>query len=172
MTPDNILLNIRRANMSSSNYLVITSDIFQRILKAKYYSIIFDSTPDILHTDQMSQVIQYVHIEDTEVTVEESFIDFIQLHGKSANEITEQICDKLQADGLKLKYCYGQGYDNAATMAGHIRGVQKRILDVNPKAVFVSCNNHSLNLAGVHAASVGTKSVTFFGTVQKVYTFY
>lgn len=29
------------------------------------------------------------------------------------------------------------------------------------KAVLVSCNNHSLNLAGLHAASVGTKSMTF-----------
>lgn len=55
----------------------IRTDIFQRILKAKYYSIMFDSTPDISHTDHMSQVIRYVHIEDTEVTVEESFIDFI-----------------------------------------------------------------------------------------------
>ena len=71
----------------------------------------FDSTPDISYTDQMSQVIRYVHIEGSEVTVEESFIDFILLHGKSANEITEQICDKLQGDGLKLEYCYGQGYD-------------------------------------------------------------
>lgn len=35
------------------------------------------------------------------VRVEESFINFIQLHRKSANEITEQISDKLQADGLK-----------------------------------------------------------------------
>lgn len=52
-------------------------------------------------------------------------------------------------------------------------GVQKRILDMNPKAMFVPCNNHSLNLAGVHAVGVGgTKSVAFFGTVENVYTFF
>ena len=113
-----------------------------------------------------------MHIEDTEVSVVESFIDFIQLHGKSADVITKQICDKLQADGLKLEHCYSQGYNNATTMAGHISGVQKHILDMNPKAVFVPCNNHSLNLAGVHAVGVGTQSVTFFGTVEKVYTFF
>ena len=150
----------------------IRTQILQRILRAKYFSIMFDSTTDISHIDQMSQIIRYVHIEENNVTVQESFIDFIQLTGKSANEITEQICSKLQKDGLKFEHCYGQGYDNAATMAGHVSGVQKRILDVNPKAVFVPCNNHSLNLAGVHAASVGIKSVTFFGTVQKVYTFF
>ena len=79
-----------------------------------------------------------MHIEDTEVSMVESFIDFIQLHRKSADVITKQICDKLQADCLKLEHCYGQGYDkadNAATMAGHNSGVQKCILDMNPKAV-------------------------------------
>ena len=116
----------------------------------------FDSTLDISHTDQMSQVISYVHIEDTEVIVVESFIDFIQLHGKSADVITKQICDKLQANGLKLEHCYSQGYDNATTIVGHISGVQKCILDMNLKAVFVPCNNHSLNCAGVNAVGVGT----------------
>ena len=113
-----------------------------------------------------------MHTEDTEVSVVESFIDFIQLHEKSADVITKQICDKLQTDGLKLEYCYGQGYDNATTMAGHISGVQKCILDMNPKAVFVPCNNHSLSLAGVHAVGVGTQSVTFYGTVEKMYIFF
>ncbi|CAH2252162.1 zinc finger MYM-type 1-like [Pelobates cultripes] len=113
----------------------IRTVIFQNIIKAKYFAIMFDSTPDISHTDQMSQVIRYVQIEDSGVHVTESFIDFIQLYRKSADVITKQICDKLQADGLKLEHCYGQGYDNAATMAGHISGVQKRILDMNPKAI-------------------------------------
>lgn len=146
--------------------------IIQKVEKAKYFAIMFDSTPDISHIDQMSQVIRYVNIEDKEVNVAESFIDFVQLTGKSADAITRQICEKLQADGLKLEHCYGQGYDNAATMAGHISGVQKRILDKNPKALFVPCNNHCLNLAGVHAAGVGTQSLTFFGIVEKVYTFF
>ncbi|KAJ1144416.1 hypothetical protein NDU88_010715 [Pleurodeles waltl] len=164
-----------RARMSLLACLLgdhIRTVIFQNIIKAKYFAIMFDSTPDISHTDQMSQVIRYVHIEDSGVHVTESFIDFIQLNGKSDDVITKQICDKLQADGLKLEHCYGQGYDNAATMAGHISGVQKRILDMNPKALFVPCNNHSLNLAGMHAVGVGTKSVTFFGTVEKVYAFF
>ena len=138
--------------------------IFQKIAKVKYFAIMFDSTPDTSHTDEMSQVIGYVHIEDTEVSIVESFTDFIHLHGKSA--------DRLQADGLKLEHCYGQGYNNATTMAGHISGVQKHILDMNPKAVFAPCNNNLLNLAGLHAVGVGTQSVTFFGTVEKVYTFF
>ena len=33
-------------------------------------------------------------------------------------------------------------------------GVQQQIRNVNPKAEFVACANHTLNLTGVHAAGV------------------
>jgi hypothetical protein len=40
-------------------------------------------------------------------------------------------------------------------------GVKKRILDLNPLAVFVPCNNHSLNLVGVHAAHANVQALRF-----------
>ena len=36
----------------------------------------------------------------------------------------------------------------------------------------MNCDNHSLNLAGVHAASVDLLIITFFGTVEQVYVFF
>ena len=52
-----------------------------------------------------------------------------------------------------------------------MHGVQARLTDLNAKAIFVNCDNHSLNLAGVHAASVDP-IITFFGTVEQVYVFF
>ena len=43
---------------------------------------------------------------------------------------------------------------------------------MNSKAEFVACTNHSLNLAGVHAAKETVNSITFFGIVERVYTFF
>ena len=63
-------------------------------------------------------------------------------------------------------------YDNAAVMTGHISGVQARLTDLNAKAIFVNCNNYSLNLAGVHAAAVDPLIITFFGTIEQVYVFF
>ena len=57
-------------------------------------------------------------------------------------------------------------------MSGRISGVQKRILDKNPLALFLNCDNHSLNLSAVHAATEETLAVTFFSTVEGVYTFF
>ncbi|XP_049303765.1 zinc finger MYM-type protein 1-like [Bactrocera dorsalis] len=41
----------------------------------------------------------------------------------------------------------GQGYDGAANMSGHLSGVQTRIRQLYPKARYVHCASHRLNLA-------------------------
>jgi hypothetical protein len=38
--------------------------------------------------------------------------------------------------------------------------------------LFVNCDNHSLNLAGVHSAKRDSVVVTFFGTVENIYLFF
>jgi hypothetical protein len=78
----------------------------------------------------------------------------------------------VQADNLPLTDCRSQCYDNAAVMAGELSGLQQRISIRNPRALFVNCNNHSLNLAGLHAAKQDPVVVTFFGTVENLYVFF
>jgi hypothetical protein len=52
-------------------------------------------------------------------------------------------------------------------MAGVHSGVQKLTSDLNPLALFIPCNNHSLSLVRVQAARVRVKALTFFGTVER-----
>ena len=66
----------------------------------------------------------------------------------------------------------GQAYDNPSTMAGIRSGVQCRIKQVNSKAIFIPCVNHSLNLAGIPAVASSEHSVTFFAVVERVYSFF
>jgi hypothetical protein len=47
--------------------------------------------------------------------------------------------------------------------------VQKRISDLNPVAVFVPCNNHSLNLVGVYVSHLNVQALTLFGTVDRLF---
>jgi len=46
-----------------------------------------------------------------------------------------------------MNLCRGQCYDGASVMSGKITGVSQRILDDEPRAVYVHCLAHSLNLA-------------------------
>jgi len=56
----------------------------------------------------------------------------------------------------------GPGYDNGSNMAGIYNGVQALILKQNAAALYLPCAAHSLNLVGVHAASVNSTMVPFF----------
>jgi len=78
----------------------------------------------------------------------------------------------LKRNGLQLKECRAQSYDNSAVMTGRKTGVQQKLLEMNPHAVFVPCDNHSLNLVCVHTAETSSIVVTFFGTVQEVFVFF
>ena len=59
-----------------------------------------------------------------------------------------------------------------ANMKGKHSGVQARMLDINPKAVYVPCANHTLNLVVVDSANSSTKALTFFGVLTKLYVLF
>jgi hypothetical protein len=109
--------------------------------------------------EQMLQIIRFVWIQRDSVENKEAFIDFIPFEVKTAEVIRAEITKKLDQDGLNLEDCTDKSYDNQATMASVHYRVQKRILVLNPFAVFVPCNNHSLSLVGVHAAQVNVQAL-------------
>ena len=132
----------------------------------------FDSTPDVSHVEQLSQIIRYVQITDGQCTIEESFVDFIESHKKTGQGLAMEVIEKLQADGLDINDCRGQRYDNVSTMSGKYKGVQAQIRNKNSLARYVPCMAHTLNLVGVHDAEVSPMMITFFGTVQKIFTYF
>lgn len=151
----------------------IRNQIISRIKKAKYYAILFDCTPDLSKKEQMSQVIRYVYINSNgKVTIEESFIDFIESHEKTGEGLATEILNKITDDKLDILDARGQGYDNGANMSGKYKGVRARILEINNLALYVPCMAHNLNLVCVHAASVTPEMITFFGTVQRLFNFF
>ncbi|XP_013792050.1 zinc finger MYM-type protein 1-like [Limulus polyphemus] len=118
---------------------------------------------DTAHEDQVSEILRYVHIdENNKVEMKEIFLGFFQINKKDAVSLANMIMKKLEENKISIKDCRGQVYDNAAVMAGGKGSVQQKILQFNPKAVFVNFENHSLNLACVHASEVQPVVVTFF----------
>ncbi|CAF3411414.1 unnamed protein product, partial [Rotaria sp. Silwood2] len=63
-----------------------------------------------------------------------------------------------------------QGYDGANVVSGQLGGVQKLIRDVVPRAVYVHCSNHSLDLVLAYACSLQLIK-SFFGTVKSIIKF-
>ena len=50
-------------------------------------------------------------------------------------------------------------------------GVQARVKEVSPKALFIRCYAHSLNLVLVHAIQKNRMTLNYFGTLESLYCF-
>lgn len=77
----------------------------------------------------------------------------------------------LEENNLKKEDIPGQAYDGAANMSGHYKGLQSRILKQNPKALYVHCQAHCLNLVLIESAKSNICFVNFFNLIEKLYTF-
>jgi len=66
----------------------------------------------------------------------------------------------------------GQGCVNGSNMKGKHQGVQKKFLDINPRAFYIPCGFHSLNLTLCDMANLCRKTKDFLGVVHIIYTIF
>ncbi len=81
-----------------------------------------------------------LHYVDANNDICEDFVTFIKLERVRAIDIYEAITGCLEELGLSLNNLRGQGYDGASTMSGERSGVQKRIREKQPKAIYTHCD--------------------------------
>lgn len=147
----------------------VLNSIITDVKKAKYFSIILDSTPDLSNTDQLCFIIRYVSSDCEPV---ERFLTFLPIHSHTALHIEETVVQFMEDKSLSLDYCRGQGYDNASNMSGQYNGLQARIKALNPLAEYVPCSAHSLNLVIVKSVECNGKVLDFFNFLQQLYNFF
>lgn len=59
--------------------------------------------------------------------------------------MTNVLLKTLKKYGIVFDDMRGQGYDNGANMRGQQNCVQARVRQLNRRAFYVPCNDHSLN---------------------------
>ena len=158
--------------------LKIENALIDEINAAPFYSIIFDTTQDISKTDQMCELYRYCMIKKDDngtpkaLVIKESFLGFHEVKDQTALAMSNQIIKSINDKNIPLNKCRGQGYDGANTMKGTYGGVQKLIKDIEPKAVYVHCAAHNLNLVLNDAVREVIDMQHFFDTVQQIYVFF
>ena len=124
--------------------------------KSVCYAFIANESTDIALKEQISVCVRFVERkEDEKHYVREEFLTFVHADkGTRAEELATKFLETLQSIGLSVNDMRAQGYDDARVMSGHVSGVQTRIRRVNPKAAYVHCRAHVLNLCIVHASKL------------------
>ncbi len=129
---------------------VILSSIISDIKNARYFSVLADEVS--CHNEEHLPIcIRFVDHSDE---IREEFVTFVKLERVRANDIANAIIQSLEGFGLSLNDLRDQGYDGASTMSGQKAGVQAKIREKQPKALYTHCAGHSLNLAILNSCSV------------------
>jgi len=147
----------------------VTAQIVNKVRASKYYSLIVDECQDLSTHSQVAVVLKYA--TDTLVEVE-SFLGFFRTEKLDGQSLSELITNTVAAKGLDIQDCVSQCYDGAAAMRGQYSGVATRIKQINPRAMYVHCRAHLLNLVLVDVAKAVKSIRNMLGTVQELYVFF
>ena len=104
--------------------------------------------------------------------VKECLINFMHLERTNATMISRKILESLSDPSISLdpSNIRGQAYDGASVMRSGKEGVQAKIKEINPLALFTHCYAHCLNLS--IAASCKLSEVrNLIGLINEAYLF-
>ncbi|KAL5558845.1 hypothetical protein UlMin_035056 [Ulmus minor] len=121
----------------------VKNAILKKIKVAKYFSIMLDGTPDISHQEKMYLIIRCVTVSTSPVRIKEYFLGFLNV-------------DDTSGAGLFRKH----------------QGVQKRLLEIDPRALYTPCGCHSLNLGIYDVVTSCVRTISFFGVLQCIYSLF
>ena len=112
-------------------------------------------------TEQLSLCVRYIDQSTMEVC--EDFLGYMRLEKCDAESIAGVITETLQKWTLNIEKLRGLGFDGASVMSGANTGVQARLREIQPRATYVHCRSHQLNLVLVNSCQKSTSCKEFNG---------
>ncbi|GFS33028.1 hypothetical protein TNIN_462521 [Trichonephila inaurata madagascariensis] len=126
--------------------------------------------------DFMLLTVRYVTTDVTDnnepdnIRINETFLGFIEAANQTAKSLESDVLNFLNTLDINLAKCRGQGSDGTANMSGAYWGLQKFIKDKQPRANYVHCSTHNLNLVLNYACNNVPHVREFYDFCQKIYT--
>ena len=115
------------------------------------FTIIADEVTDTYSNQEVLSVcIRFVDLCNPKTPQKKGcLVNLINLERANASTISSKILESLSHPSVALNphNIRGQAYDGAAVMSSHITGVQAKIKEILPLAVYTHCFAHSLNLS-------------------------
>ncbi|XP_061925575.1 zinc finger MYM-type protein 1-like isoform X1 [Entelurus aequoreus] len=151
---------------------VVRNDIKKEISAAPFVAVEVDETTDVTNQAQISVILRYVATTEAGCEVREAFLGFDDVRNdRRAPAIAEYVLGVLEKYHCVEKLV-AQTYDGAAVMASELNGVQAKIKERVPEAMFTHCYAHKLNLVLLHSAKCMPECRTFFKTAEGLASFF
>ncbi|XP_031327454.1 52 kDa repressor of the inhibitor of the protein kinase-like [Photinus pyralis] len=156
----------------AASHRVIKEKIIAEVKDAKFFSILADETSDVSTMEQFSLCLRYLKRDaESKYTICEKFLEFVPVTSTTGEALANTIETVLRENNLDIENLRGQGYDGAASMSGSFKGTQARIAAKFPKALYVHCASHSLNLALSNSSGI-RQIKNCFGIIEKLAVFF
>jgi len=146
----------------------IQAALVSKVQNNGVWSLIADEMSDISHHEQLSLCF---HTVSNELVVEEHFFKYVAIPSTDAASLVAAIKDNVFDAGFPIKGLYFQCYDGASNMKGQYSGVAAQILKIAPKAVYIHCHSHLLNLSLQNSCSSIQPVRNCLGQVNALYHF-
>ena len=127
----------------------VEESLLKRLHKAPLFSIMADECTDVTTIEELTICCRWVESGEPD----EHFIEILPLKKANAENIYSALVECCREKNIQLGRLIGMGFDGAATFSGDKTGVQRRLKDLSPHALFVHCRCHVLQLASVQAAN-------------------
>jgi hypothetical protein len=122
----------------------VIRNIVRCVTESRFFAVIGDESTDISGMQQFSITLRHV---THQFAVREDFIGLYEVEQANAEQLSSLVLDCFIRLNLDVHHLRGQGYDGAAVMAGARNGVAAKIAQREPRAVYMHCAGHTLNLA-------------------------
>ncbi|XP_060859274.1 zinc finger MYM-type protein 1-like [Metopolophium dirhodum] len=126
---------------------LVTETIVGQILDTGHFALMVDEARSHKQ-EQLSVCVRYA----VGLDIYERFLQFVDVScGQNANQIVSAIYSSFKNCNLNMDTLniVAQSYDGASVMSGHIGGVQAKIKEDYPYAIYTHCMAHRLNLVVV-----------------------
>ena len=142
--------------------------IIHEVKSAKFFSILADEVSDVSAKEQMPIVLRFI---DSEANIREEFVKFVYLDGTSGQQIADGIKKEIREMGLDMVNCREQGYHGAGNMSGKYIGAAQLVKNDHPKALYIHCASHRLNLCVSNSCQIPS-IIKLFGATRKATFFF
>lgn len=139
------------------------------IKESPFFSVQVDDSTDLVQKSQCSIIVRYVNSSGRLV---ERFLGFYDVSSdRTADALFNLVTACLEKFNFKSKLI-GQCFDGASVMSGHLNGLQAKIKEAAPQAVFIHCLAHRLSLVLQQSCNNIPKVRIFFASVSGLPSFF